>query len=79
MRVKTSILKYINLLRSAKNNNETIEFPGGAREMIIQARRARQMIQVIPKPTPNLSDQEKKCFNSIRSGEICSDEAYKMN
>ena len=47
--------------------------------MIIQARQARQPIRVIQKATPNLTAQEKKCYNSTITGVIYADEAYKMN
>ena len=75
IRIKTGLLKYINLLRNAKQNNKTL----GAEEMIIHARQARQPIHVITKPTPQLTPQDKHCYNSTKPGEIYADEAYKMN
>ena len=77
IRVKTGLLKYMNIIRKARQKNEVIEFPGGASEMIIHARQARQPIHLIAVPTLQLTAEEKLCYNSTVAGEIYADKAYK--
>ena len=42
IRVKTSLRKYMDLLRNAQKYNEKINFPGGATEMIKLAQKAKK-------------------------------------
>ena len=53
-------MKYMTILRTARNNNEIFDFPGGTLEMITQSKKAKNMIQVQVKPPPNFYPQDRK-------------------
>ena len=78
IRVRTSLRKYVDLLRNAQKHNEKINFPGGVTEMIKLAQRAKKMIEINRKPPPNLAKEDKEPYNSSRDGEVYADEAYKL-